>query len=35
MLLRLVLMDKALDKNPNIIVMFREIRYEYRQVDIR
>lgn len=34
MLLRLVLMDKALDKNPNIIVMFSEIRYEYRQVDI-
>lgn len=34
MLLRLVLMDKALDKNPNIIVMFREIRYECRQVDI-
>lgn len=34
MLLWLAMMDKVLD-NPNIMVVFYEMRYEYRQADIR
>lgn len=35
MLLWLAMMDKVLDNPPNIIVVFYEMRYEYRQADIR